>query len=166
MQPLHIFGGVMFLKKKGLEILAPVSGELISIEYVPDNTFSVGTLGEGVAIIPEDNNIYAPVSGIVNSIFPTLHAIGITTKEGIEILIHVGINTVNLGGVGFEAKVGEKAGIRTGNLLLTADMDSIKRAGYSTVTPIVICNPNECKEIIYMTPGKVNKGDVIMRVKL
>lgn len=156
----------MFLKKKELDIVSPVRGELIGIENVPDNTFSVGTLGKGVAIIPEDNNIYAPAAGIVNSIFPTLHAIGITTKEGVEILIHVGINTVNLGGVGFEAKVSRKAGIRAGTLLLTADIDSIKRAGYSIVTPIVICNPNEFKEVIYMTPGKVDKGDVIMKVKL
>ncbi|MGP1612111.1 MAG: PTS sugar transporter subunit IIA [Catonella sp.] len=156
----------MFLKKKELEILAPMSGELIGIENVPDTTFSVGTLGKGVAIIPEDGNVYSPVGGIVNSIFPTLHAISITTKEGVEILIHVGIDTVNLGGVGFEAKVSRKAGIRTGTLLLTADIESIKRAGYSIITPIVICNPNECKEIIYRETGKVRKGDVIMRVKL
>ena len=156
----------MFFKKRELEILAPFAGKIKRIEEVSDSIFGGGKPGKGIAIIPEENEIYSPVSGVITSLFPTLHAIGITTKEGLELLIHIGINTVNLGGVGFEAKIQEKAGVKVGNLLLIADINGIKRAGYSTATPIVVCNPNEFKEIICTEEASVKRGDVIMRVKL
>lgn len=156
----------MLFKKKEIEILAPVTGEVMSLENMQDDVFNRGTLGKGIAIIPKENKIYAPVTGIVTSLFPTLHTIGITTKENLELLIHIGINTVNLGGMGFEAKVVEKAGVRAGTLLLMVDINKIKREGYNVITPIVICNPNDFKEIIYRETGKVNKGDVIMKVRL
>lgn len=156
----------MFFIKKELKILAPVSGELTGLDKVPVSGFGLGALGKGVAIIPSGNEIYSPVTGLVTSLFPTFHAIGLTTKEGIEILIHIGINTVNLGGVNFEAKVKDKAGVRAGTLLLRADMDKIRRAGYDTITPVVVCNPKECGEITCMPLGKINKGDVIMEIKL
>lgn len=156
----------MFLKKKELEILSPVSGELISLKDVPDSNFRDGIMGKGLAIIPAENRIYAPVSGVVTSLFPTLHAIGITTKEGVELLIHVGINTVNLGGVCFEAKVDKGAGVKRGNLLITADIRKIIREGYNIAIPIVICNADEFKDITYTALGMVSKGDIIMKVKL
>lgn len=156
----------MLFKKKEVAILAPFDGEIINVEAIPDEDFTTGTLGKGVAIIPKENEVCAPVSGIITSLFPTLHAIGITTKEGIEVLIHVGINTVNLGGMCFESKVCEKAKVKAGNLLLTTSLNKIQRLGYDIVTPIFICNPNDFKEIIYRESGKVKKGDVIMRVRI
>ena len=156
----------MLFKKKEIEVLAPFDREIINVEAVPDKDFTTGALGKGVAIIPQDNEVCAPVSGIVTSVFPTFHAIGITTKEGLEILIHVGINTVNLGGMYFDAKVCEKAGVKVGNVLLTVNINKIQRLGYDIITPIVICNPDDFKEIIYRESGKVKKGDVIMRVKI
>ena len=156
----------MLFKKKIIEILAPFDGEMLDFAAVPYEDFSVGILGKGVAIIPEENEVCAPVSGIITSLFPTLHAIGITTKEGIEVLIHIGINTVNLRGMCFDAKVCEKAKVKTGNLLLTANLNKIQRLGYDIITPIFICNPNEFKEIIYREPGKVRKGEVIMSVRI
>ena len=156
----------MLFKKKEIKVLAPFEGEMVDIENMSDKSFGIGIAGKGVAIIPHENEVHSPVSGIITSFFPTLHAIGITTKEGLEVLIHVGINTVNLGGIGFEAKVREGAGVRAGNLLLNADINLIKRLSYDVVTPIIICNPNDFKEIIYSKYGKVNKGDIIMRVKL
>ena len=156
----------MFFKKKVIDILSPVNGELISIEDVPDAMFKGGMLGKGVAVIPEENEICAPVQGIVTTIFPTGHAIGMTTSEGIELLIHVGINTVNLGGVGFEMKVQKGYGVKAGNVLLTVDVSELKRQGYRSETPIIICNPDNFKEIICTSPGKVKKGDLIMKVLL
>ena len=161
-----MFGGKMFFRKKQLDIGAPVSGEILSLENVPDDVFSKGILGKGIAIIPKEGEIYAPVSGIITSFFPTSHAIGITTEDGVELLIHVGINTVNLGGVGFETRVSEGVKVKKGSLMLEVDIQSIKRWGYNIVTPIVVCNPDKFKGITYMAGGEVNKGDVIMRIEL
>ena len=155
----------MFFKKE-IKILAPCDGEIVGIEHIPDDEFSVYGSGTGVAVIPQKNEIYAPVTGVITSLFPTLHAIGITTKEGLELLVHVGINTVNMGGDGFEAKVSKQTGVRRGNLILTADFDKIKQFGCDIITPIIICNPKDFKEISYSGYGRVKKGDVIMTVKL
>lgn len=156
----------MLFKKKEIEVLAPFDGEIINVEAVPNKDFTTGALGKGVAVIPQDNEVCAPVSGIITSLFPTLHAIGITTKEGLEVLVHVGINTVNLGGMCFDSKVRENARVKAGNVLLTASLNKIQRLGYDIVTPVFICNPNDFKEISCREPGKVRKGDVIMRVKI
>jgi len=156
----------MIFNKREVAIVAPFDGEMIGTETVPNGNFNIEAFGKGIAIIPEENEVCAPVSGIITSVFPTFHAIGITTKEGLEILIHVGINTVNLSGMYFDAKVCEKAGVKVGNVLLTVNINKIQRMGYDIITPIVICNPDDFKEIIYREPGKVKKGDVIMRVKI
>ena len=156
----------MIFNKREVAIVAPFDGEMIGIETVPNGNFNIEAFGKGIAIIPEENEVCAPVSGIITSMFPTFHAIGITTKEGLEILIHIGINTVNLGGMYFDAKVCEKAGVKVGNVLLTVNINKIQKLGYNIITPIIICNPDDFKEIIYREPGKVKKGDVIMRVKI
>ena len=156
----------MIFNKREVAIVAPFDGEMIGTETVPNGNVNIEAFGKGIAIIPEESEVCAPVAGIVTSVFPTFHAIGITTKEGLEILIHVGINTVNLGGMYFDAKVCEKAGVKVGNILLTVNINKIQRMGYDIITPIVICNPDDFKEIIYREPGKVKKGDVIMRVKI
>lgn len=156
----------MIFNKREVAIVAPFDGEMIGTETVPNGNFNIEAFGKGIAIIPEENEVCAPVSGIITSVFPTFHAIGITTKEGLEILIHVGINTVNLSGMYFDARVCEKAGVKVGNVLLTVNINKIQRMGYDIITPIVICNPDDFKEIIYREPGKVKKGDVIMRVKI
>ena len=156
----------MVFREKKLDIAAPVSGETVTLENVPDDVFSKGILGKGIAIIPNEGEIYAPVSGIITSFFPTSHAIGITTAEGLELLIHVGINTVNLGGAGFETGVSKGVKVKKGSLMLKIDIQNIKRCGYNIVTPIIICNPDKFKDITYIAEGEVNKGDVIMRIEL
>ena len=156
----------MFFKKKRIDVLAPVGGELIDIGDVQDDIFSVGILGKGVAVVPAENEICAPVPGMVASIFPTHHAVGMTTREGLELLIHVGINTVNLGGAGFEMKVQKGACVKAGNLLIAEDISEIKRQGYRTEIPVIICNPDNFSSIICMPPGKVEKGDTIMQLLL
>ena len=136
----------MFFKKKELEIVSPVKGRLISIKDVPDVTFSEEMVGKGVAVIPEENELYSPVCGTVTTVFPTSHAIGLTTKDGIDILLHIGLDTVNLKGEGFDV-----------------DFEKVKQAGYKLETPVIICNPEQCKKLTYTEPQAVNKGDVIIK---
>lgn len=156
----------MFFKKKEIEIKAPVRGQLISIKDVPDATFSEEMVGKGVAIIPEGNEIYSPVDGKITTVFITGHAIGITTKEGVDLLIHIGMDTVNLKGEGFEVKVKDGKHIKQGDLLIVVDFDKLKEKGYRLETPVIICNPDQFKNITYTNPGNVNKGDVIMKVQI
>ena len=153
----------MFFKKKELEIVSPMKGRLISIKDVPDVTFSEEMIGKGVAVIPEENEIYSPVDGEITTVFPTFHAIGLTTKEGIDLLIHIGLDTVNLKGEGFDIKVKEGDSVKAGDLLVITDIEKIKQSGYRLESPVLICNPEKCKKIIYSKPAAVNKGDVIMK---
>lgn len=154
---------IMFFKKKELEIVSPVKGRLISIKDVPDITFSEEMVGKGVAVIPEENELYSPVSGTVTTVFPTSHAIGLTTKDGIDILLHIGLDTVNLQGEGFEVKVKEGDEVKAGDLLVVVDFEKVKQAGYKLETPVIICNPEQCKKLAYTKPQAVNKGDVIIK---
>lgn len=156
----------MFFKKKEVEIVSPMKGQLISIKDVPDATFSEEMVGKGLAILPEENEIYSPVAGKITTVFITGHAVGITTKEGIDLLIHIGMDTVNLKGEGFEVKVKDGDHIKAGDLLIVADFDKLKEKGYSLETPVIICNPDQFKNITYTEPGNINKGDVIMKVRI
>lgn len=153
----------MFFKKKEFKVVSPVKGKLIMIKDVPDVTFSEEMVGKGVAIIPAENEIYSPVDGEVTTVFPTAHAIGIITKEGVDILIHLGLDTVNLKGEGFDVKVKEGDTVKVGDLLVVADFAKIKEAGYNLESPVIICNPEKCKSIVYSEPSDVNKGDVVMK---
>lgn len=125
---------------RGEQIAAPLSGALIPLAEVEDKVFSAGIVGPGFAIIPEDGHVYSPVDGYVASTFASAHAIGINSTAGAEILIHVGINTVQLEGQHFQMQVHEGDEVKKGQLLLTFDLDAIKRAGYDTVTPVIVTN--------------------------
>ncbi len=153
-------------KKKEMTIVSPAAGNCVSLKEVPDPTFSEEILGRGMAIEPSDGRFYAPVNGTVSTLFPTRHAIGITTKEGVEMLIHIGIDTVNLKGEHFKAHVEQGAAVQKGDLLLEADLQAILEAGYQTVTPVLICNSEEFKNITPVENGQVAAGDAVMRVEL
>ena len=130
-----------FMKgKKGMEIGAPVKGECIPIGKVADPTFAEEILGKGMAILPAEGKIYAPADGVVTTVFPTGHAVGMTTSEGVEILIHVGLDTVQLKGQFFTIVAEADQKVKKGDLLLEADLEQISSAGYDTVTPVIICN--------------------------
>ena len=156
-------GEFMFFKKKELEIVSPVKGKLISIKEVPDVTFSEEMVGKGVAVLPEENELCSPADGTITTVFPTLHAIGLTTKDGIDILLHIGLDTVNLKGEYFDVKVKEGDEVKAGDLLVATDFEKIKLAGYRLETPVIICNPDDCKKIIYVDSTSVNKGDAIIK---
>ncbi|MGM0125961.1 PTS system, beta-glucoside-specific IIA component [Enterococcus sp. AZ194] len=142
--PSSIEGGSHNPKK----IVTPVKGAVVPLEKVNDSAFSSKMMGEGIAILPTSNQIVAPFSGTVAAVFPTKHAIGLVSDSGIELLIHVGIDTVELEGKYFESFVENGERIETGQLLLNADFEKIKAAGYDTITPIVVTNSKDYIEIV------------------
>lgn len=153
-------------KKKELEIGSPAAGTCVSIKEVPNPTFSEEILGKGVAVKPSEGKFYAPAGGTVNTLFPTKHAVGITTQEGAEILIHVGLDTVNLKGEHFTAHVKEGDTVAKGDLLLEADLSAIAQAGYDTITPVLICNTGDFSDVTAGAAGEVSPGACILRIKL
>ena len=128
-------------------ILAPIEGTIKPIEDSSDAAFASGALGKGVVIIPSDGKVYAPVSGTVTVLFPSLHAIGITSDSGVELLIHIGINTVQLEGKGYIAHIKQGDHVECGQLLVEFDMEYITKEGYSLETPVLVTNYNDLKEI-------------------
>lgn len=151
--------------KGGIVVGAPIAGSLVSIKEVSDPTFGEEILGKGVAIIPSDNRIYAPVDGKVATVFPTGHAVAVVGNDGMEILIHVGLDTVKLNGEHFTIHAEEGQEVKKGDLLLEADLEQIKAAGYDIITPIVICNTDEFTEIQPEEPKTVAPGDDIMKLR-
>lgn len=130
------------------KVLAPVKGKVIPLEKVNDSAFSSKVMGEGIAIIPEENTIVAPFDGTVSAIFPTKHAIGLTSEAGMELLIHVGIDTVELNGQYFESLVSVGDLVKAGQALLTVDFAAVKAAGYDPVVPIVVTNSETFIDVV------------------
>lgn len=134
-------------KTEDMTIYSPLSGEVIAMEEIPDETFASGALGKAIGIIPNGTEVKAPLDGEVTMIFDTHHAIGLMGDNGAELLIHVGLDTVTLNGEPFTCHVTEGTKVKKGDLLLTFDAEKIKKAGLSTVTPVVITNADLFREI-------------------
>lgn len=149
-------------KNKGIQISAPMEGKLVSIREVSDPTFSEEILGKGVAIIPSENQVFAPVDGTIRTVFPTGHAIAIVANEGAEILIHVGIDTVKLNGRHFSIHVKEGDVVKKGVLLIEADIKQIKAEGYDVITPVIVCNSQDFTKIEMEKTKEVVQGEGIM----
>lgn len=128
-------------------IVAPIEGTIKPVEESSDAAFASGALGKGVVIIPSVGKVYAPVSGTVTVLFPSLHAIGITSDSGVELLIHIGMNTVQLDGKGYTAHIKQGDHVECGQLLVEFDMEYITKEGYSLETPVLVTNYNDLKEI-------------------
>lgn len=146
-------------------ILAPIKGEVKPIEESSDAAFASGALGKGVVILPEEGKVYAPVTGTVTVLFPSLHAIGITSDAGVELLIHIGINTVQLNGEGFTAHIKQGDQIKQGQLLVEFDMNKIKEAGYSLETPVLVTNYADLKEVKNTNATSVQLQETLIEVK-
>lgn len=149
-------------KQDDKAVYSPLEGKLIPMTEVPDETFASKALGEGVAVIPEKGCVYAPFDGEVEMVYDTGHAIGLDREDGMEVLIHVGINTVELGGKYYTAKVSNGQKIKKGDLLLEFDMDEIAKAGYSLVTPVIVTNSDEYEGLTFKEHGRVEPGDRII----
>lgn len=153
------------VKFKTTTIKAPLSGKVVKLSQLNDQVFASGLMGKGIAIEPTNDEVCAPVTGTITSILPTKHAIGITSDEGVELLIHVGMDTVELKGVGFECFVNENEHVKAGDLLLKADLKKIKAAGFSVTTPIVVTNTKEYSAVEVISPTEVTKGHPLITIK-
>lgn len=145
-------------------LLAPVKGTVIALDEVGDRAFSSGALGKGVAFTPEEDTVCAPIDGEVVSLFPTLHAIGIRTSYGIEVLIHIGVNTVELNGMHFQALIKQGDTVKAGQPLVKADFDKIKEAGYDTTVIMIITNTSDYLDVIPNRLKRLNDMDPCLTV--
>lgn len=143
---------------------APMTGKVVPLKEVPDEVFASGVAGQGAAILPEENLVAAPCAGKVTMVFPSKHAVGLTTVDGLELLIHVGINTVMMNGEGFEVLVKEGDVVEAGTELIRFNREKIEAAGYSLVSPVVVTNADEVKEILPCSQETVKVGEVFYRV--
>jgi sugar PTS system EIIA component len=151
-------------KKRKLQIYAPINGEIIPLDQVPDPVFSQKMMGEGVAIMPENGNIHAPFEAIVVLVSETKHAIGLRSKDGTEILIHIGLETVSLQGKGFNVLVEAGDNVSLGQSLIEVDWDFIREHAKSIVTPIIITNSNDRDVQYAQTKDGVMGETVLMTV--
>lgn len=149
-----------------IQIFAPIKGIIKDITEVTDDTFAQKILGDGVAIIPEEGKVYAPADGTVENIMDSKHGIMFRTNQGVELLIHIGLETVNLKGKYFTAHVENGAKVKTGELLVEFDLNSIKNDGYNTITPVVVTNTDDYIRTVPMfkSSKSVQTGDCILTI--
>lgn len=145
-------------------IFAPMAGQTVPVAEVPDPTFAQGLLGEGIAIIPADGKVYAPCNATVDTMFETGHACSLVAENGAEILIHVGLETVGLGGKCFKVHVKNGQKVKKGQLMFEADLEGIKAAGLPTITPVLVCNSNDYTTFNTVTSKIVSAGEMIMEL--
>lgn len=157
----------LFGKKEEINpnhVYAPMAGEAVDISQVPDPTFSSGAMGNGIAIQPTDGKVCSPVNGTVDVMFDTGHAVTLVSDNGIEILIHVGLETVGLNGAPFQVKVQNGQKVKKGDILMIADLDAIKAAGLPTITPVLICNTDDYTTFNTTTGKAVTNADVVIEL--
>ncbi|HCM12314.1 MAG TPA: PTS glucose transporter subunit IIA [Lachnospiraceae bacterium] len=155
----------IFSKKDEIIIQSPVQGEACEITQVNDATFRDKLLGEGIAIRPSTGRVVAPVNGMIAILFETKHACTIVSDQGTEILIHIGLDTVNLKGKYYKAYVKDGDKVKAGDLILEFDMDKIKEAGYDLITPVVICNSADYSKIQTFSGNQVQELEPIMSLQ-
>ena len=149
--------GLFSRKDKTMKILAPQTGKAVPVSEVPDPVFSGKVLGDGVGILPTEGGVYAPVSGTVVQVAETFHAVGIESDDGLEVLVHLGIDTVKLKGEGFTCHVKEGQHVSAGDKLIDMDLAFIESKGLSTVSPCIITNVDNAN--LAVLPGEVTAGE-------
>lgn len=145
-------------------VYSPVKGRAVELSAVGDGVFSSGMLGDGIAIEPVSGRAVAPVSGTVSMVFKTRHAIGITSDNGVEILVHIGIDTVTLNGRYYTTHVNTGDRVKAGDLLVEFDMEKIKLEGYPVITPVIITNTPDYKVIKLLKLGEINEKDELLKI--
>lgn len=157
----------LFSRKSSiLEVKAPFDGKVIPIEEVKDDVFAQLMMGDGLAIIPEDGNVYSPLDGVISAVATTNHALGITSDDGIELIVHYGIDTVKYKGEGFRMLVKQDQKVKAGDLLLEVDMDYFTSKGVDLTSPVLVTNKDEF-EIVEKTAlnSSVRHGDLLYTVR-
>ena len=150
---------------KTITLYSHMNGTAVKLEDVEDELFSQKILGEGAAVEPSEGKLYAPCDGKIDSVFDTKHAVNMVSDDGVEILLHIGIDTVKLGGQYFEAHVSDGQEVKKGDLLISFDMDKIKAAGYKVTTPIIIGNTDDYASVEPVAQNSVSAGDIILKIK-
>ncbi|AJO21430.1 PTS glucose transporter subunit IIA [Weizmannia coagulans] len=158
----------LFSKKAAVEeLVAPMSGKVVQIEDVPDEVFSQKMIGDGIAIEPDEGVVVSPVDGEIVQFFPTKHAVGLKTKSGLEILIHIGMETVALNGEGFEGFVQQGDRVKAGDKLVSFDLEQIRERAESIISPVVITNFDAVDTLTKTTETSVKRGEsVLLTVKM
>ena len=146
-------------------VVSPLQGKMVPLSEVHDAVFSQKVLGDGVAVRPAEGKVCAPVDGVISSLFDTCHAVGLESDDGLELLIHVGIDTVNLQGRHFKAhaKTGDR--VKKGDVLITFDLEAIQKEGYDTITPVLVSNSGDFSALEAVTGRDVKPGDVVLTVR-
>ena len=144
---------------------AHMNGTVVPMSEVQDEAFSTCVLGEGVAIEPAEGKLYAPADAVIDNLFDTHHAIGLVTEDGVELLLHIGINTVELKGQHFQAHVQVGQKVKKGDLLISFDMEAIKAAGYLLTTPMIVCNTDDYQSVAPTATGTIKAGASLLEVK-
>lgn len=150
---------------RSADVLSPMKGTVIPMNEVKDPTFAGEILGPGVAIVPKEGRVVSPVDGKVGVMFETKHAVSISGPDGVEMIVHVGIDTVQLKGKYFTSYKNTGDPVKAGDLLLTFDMDAIKEAGYDVTVPVVICEKGNYTEIECFHGKETEAGEVIIRLR-
>lgn len=156
--------GKSILKTGSATICAPLTGKAVALSEVSDPTFGEEILGKGAAVIPADGKVVSPVNGTVETVFDTLHAIGLKSEDGVEILVHIGLDTVKLNGKYFKAHVKNGDKVKVGTLLVEADLEGIKKEGYDVITPVIVSNSFDYGDVLAVTGQEVKAGDDLLKV--
>ena len=161
------FFSKLFGKKEennGNQLFAPVAGKAVAITEVPDPTFAEGMLGNGIAIIPTDGKVYAPCNATVDMMFDTGHAASLVSDTGVEILIHIGLETVSREGKPFKVHVKSGDKVKKGDLMIEADLEASKAAGLNTITPMLVCNTDDYPTFKTTIGKDVTNADLVIEV--
>ncbi|MCH6266400.1 MULTISPECIES: PTS sugar transporter subunit IIA [Neobacillus] len=154
-------------KETTMTLVSPITGKVVKIEDVPDQVFSQKMIGDGIAVEPTEGVVVAPMDGEIAQIFPTNHAVGIRSKDGLEILIHIGMETVAMGGEGFEGHVKQGDQVKAGDKLVTFDVELVKEKAESIISPVVITNFDAVDTLTKTEETSVTRGgSVLLQVKM
>jgi sugar PTS system EIIA component len=149
----------------GIEVRAPISGRVVPLSEVPDEVFAEGMAGDGAAIVPDrSGEAVAPFSGDLVKLFEGGHAFGLVSDEGVELIVHLGLDTIELRGDGFERVAAEGDRVEAGQTIVRFDLDRIKEGGYEPVTPVVVTNSDEFA-VEGVEPGEIRAGEPLFRVR-
>lgn len=146
------------------QIASPLKGKVLPLDQMKDDAFASGVLGKGAAVLPEEGKVYAPADGEITTLFPTLHALGMMTKDGVELLIHIGLDTVQLNGEGFKAHISQGEQVKKGQLLIEFDMDFLEKKGYCLETPVLVTNSDDFLEVAAVAGEQVTPGETLLKV--
>lgn len=147
---------------KEIEITSPLNGKYVKLEDIPDPVFAEKMMGEGFGVDPTDGEVVAPMAGTVMQVFPTNHAVGIKTNNGLEVLIHIGLETVAMEGKGFEGHVSEGDKVEKGDKLVTFDMDLVKSEANSTISPVIITNSDVLESFDLKEVTDLDRADTVV----